>query len=434
MKIVILGLGTVGTSVVKYLQENSSKIQHEIVGVSARDQYKQRGIKISSYRWFEDPIQMIQDASPDVLIEIAGGVNGTAYETVKFALSKGIHVVTANKAMLAYHAKELANIAEENQVQILYEAAIAGAIPITQYLRSQTPMIASDITGISGVLNGTSNYILSRMGNEKKSFDSALKDAQNKGYAETDPSFDIDGDDVLHKIVLLSTICYKKFVNPDNIYKKGIRDITPNDIANLKLFGYSPYLMGVSEFVDGKVNLAVDLFVTANPVVRATHNANNIVYLHGSQFGDMHFAGLGAGGKETAYSVISDLVILSQNIKESTLSHYKYSFGFDSLKEDIQEEIPHCHTSDAVCIVKIRNNIFRDQEHTIRLINQKIQHFFLNEENQNLKVAGLLLHPHNDYNIGMYRIENIKPSQIASITRTFNDEFHLDVKYFPIFS
>ncbi|RMF05419.1 MAG: homoserine dehydrogenase, partial [Alphaproteobacteria bacterium] len=250
LRLGIAGLGTVGSGLVKLVQERARELADSgmreitIAGVSARDRSKERGIDISAYEWFDEPAELARDANVDVFVELIGGEDGIAKRCVEAALDSGKHVVTANKALLAHHAVSLAALAEEKGVSLNFEAAIAGGIPVVKAMRES--LLGNTISRVYGILNGTCNYILTCMEREGRAFNDVLEDAQKAGYAEADPTFDIGGHDTAHKLSLLTTLAFGTQTAFDSIYLEGIESITPADIAAAEELGYRIKLLGVA--------------------------------------------------------------------------------------------------------------------------------------------------------------------------------------------
>ena len=247
----IAGLGTVGTGVIKIVQSNGDLLaaragrQIEIVSVSARDKSKDRGVDLSAYSWIDNPEGLADSNSVDAVVELIGGEDGPALNLVKKSLEKGLHVVTANKALMAHHGLELAQTAETNDACIGYEAAVAGGIPIIKALREG--LAANNIHAVYGILNGTCNYILTAMRETGKDFDIILKEAQEQGYAEADPSFDIDGVDAGHKLCLLTSLAFGLKPDFKALEINGIRAVTLPDIKFAGELGYKIKLLGISK-------------------------------------------------------------------------------------------------------------------------------------------------------------------------------------------
>ena len=231
LKLGIAGLGTVGTGLLQLLREHGPRLaqslgrQIEVAGVSARTRDKKRGVSLEGLRWFDTAESLAVDPAIDVFVELIGGDEGTPRRAVEAALKAGKAVVTANKALLARHGSELAELAEKAGVALNFEAAVAGGIPVIKTLREA--LAGNQIRRVYGILNGTCNYILTQMQEEQRSFDDVLREAQAKGYAEADPTFDIDGFDTAHKLALLTSLAFGTRVAFDEIDVEGIRTITP---------------------------------------------------------------------------------------------------------------------------------------------------------------------------------------------------------------
>lgn len=318
-KIGIAGLGTVGAGVAKILQKNAELItarsgkKIEIVYVGARDKTKDRGVDLTSYEWVDNPLEMLDKGGIDCVVELMGGSEGIAYDLVKGALEKGISVVTANKALLAHHGYGLAQIAESNGAQLYYEAAVAGGIPIIKALREG--FAANEVKALYGILNGTCNYILSVMRETGRSFDDVLKEAQDKGYAEADPAFDIEGTDASHKLALLAAIAYGVKPDLDNLPTSGVSRITATDIVYAEELGYRIKLLGIASRRGDKVMQIVEpCFVDKNAPIAAVENVFNAVFIDGD-FVDTGMAiGHGAGEGPTASAVVADLIDLARGM------------------------------------------------------------------------------------------------------------------------
>src|SRR5581483_9213406 len=250
LKVGLAGLGTVGMAVVRLLDRGRDKLTArcgraiEIVAVSARSRGKKRDIDLKKFRWFADPAALAADPGIDVLVEVIGGEGNPAKRVVETALAAGKPVVTANKALLANHGQRLAVMAERHGVALNFEASVAGGIPIVKTLREG--LNGSSFTRIYGILNGTCNYILSRMEEDRLAFDECLRDAQRLGYAEADPSFDVEGHDTAQKLAILSSLAFGAKVDPAAIYVEGISSITLADLDAAAELGYRVKLLGVA--------------------------------------------------------------------------------------------------------------------------------------------------------------------------------------------
>src|SRR3569833_2916194 len=309
-KIAIAGLGSVGTGVVKALSARGEDLSRragrklEIVAVSARDKSKARGITVSG--WTDDPLSLATGEA-DVVVELIGGDEGIARQLVETALANGKHVVTANKALLAKHGLALAKLAEQNGVTLKFEAAAAGGIPIVKVLRED--LIAHGVDAVKVILNGTCNYILTEMAASGRAFADVLKAAQEKGYAEADPTLDVDGGDTAHKLALLSALACGTAPDLAKVAVEGIRHITPDDIAFASEFGLRIKLLGVARRVGEKIDQKVHpAMVRARSALANVSGAANGVLVDAGEAGSFFFTGRGAGEAPTASAVIADIV------------------------------------------------------------------------------------------------------------------------------
>jgi homoserine dehydrogenase len=314
LKIAIAGLGTVGGGVVKALAAQQSELAARagrdltLVGVSARDPGKSRGFHVENF--VTDPLALAS-SDADVVVELIGGEEGIARKLVETALANGKHVVTANKALLAKHGKELAELAERKNLQLKFEAAVAGGIPIVKTLRES--LVAYDVTAVKGILNGTCNYILTEMEASGANFAAVLKEAQALGYAEADPTLDVGGGDTAHKLALLSSLAFGVAPDLSTMTVEGIQHITPADIHFASEFGFRIKLLGVARRtasgVDQKVHPAM---VRARSPLANVDGAANGVLVDAGQAGPFFFSGRGAGEAPTASAVIADLVEIAR--------------------------------------------------------------------------------------------------------------------------
>ena len=313
----IAGLGTVGCGVVKMVQQHGEQLAAragrpiEIVSVSARDKNKDRGVNLSAYRWVDKPEDLVDSNAVDCVVELVGGSEGMALNLVRRSLEKGLHVVTANKALLAHHGGELAALADDNAVGLAYEAAVAGGIPIIKALREG--FAGNDIQAVFGILNGTSNYILTEMRETGRDFADVLKEAQNLGYAEADPSFDVDGDDAGHKLALLAAIAFGTKPDFSSLQMTGIRHITPVDISFARELGYRIKLLGIARRVNGKIMQVLQpCLVPVESKIGAVEGVFNAVQVEGDFVGSGLLVGRGAGEGPTASSVMADIIDLAR--------------------------------------------------------------------------------------------------------------------------
>lgn len=324
LKIGVAGLGTVGASVVQLLEKHGAQIARKsgravsVTAVSARDQTKDRGIDTSTFAWFTDPVEMATTADIDIFVELIGGDSGAAENSVRAALGRGVHVVTANKALLAKHGVDLAGIAEANNACLNYEAAVAGGIPIVKTLRES--MSGNEISRVYGILNGTCNYILSRMEAEGISFEDCLADAQRLGYAEADPTFDIEGNDTAHKLAILTSLAFGTKIADDNIFMEGITSITTADIQAADELGYRIKLLGVAQRTETGIEQRVHpTMVPKTSAIARIDGVLNAVAVDGDYVGEIVLVGPGAGGNATASSVVGDIADVARGDKTPVL-------------------------------------------------------------------------------------------------------------------
>ena len=343
INICIAGLGTVGSNVILSLNENNDYINSKanlsfnILGVSAKNKFKKRICDIKNFTWCENPLDLLNIKDCNVLIELIGEEKGLSFDLVKQALEKKIHVVTANKALLAMNGSELFKIAEHNNVLLLYEAAVAGGIPIIKSIKNS--IYLDKINKISGILNGTTNFILTEMEKFNLDFQEVLKRAQSNGYAEADPTNDIEGIDSAHKLTLLSTLCFGSEINFKNNKFSGIGNIHIEDIHNAKKLGCRIKLISESQIIEGKIFNVTEprLIKIENPLanVDGVINAINVETEH---LQSLFYEGEGAGGKATASAIISDLFEISNNSKSLSLG-YKISELISFQSFDLMEKI-----------------------------------------------------------------------------------------------
>ena len=330
LNICIAGLGNVGSNVINTISQNHDLIRNKasfsinILGISSKNRLKKRSFNVDSYKWYDDPLDLVGISNCNVLIELIGEEKGISFELIKKALNNKIHVVTANKALLAKHGSELFKIAENNNVLLLYEAAVAGGIPIIKTIKNS--IFLNNIFKITGILNGTTNYILSKMENENLSFVNALADAQSNGYAEFDPTNDIEGIDAAHKLTILSTICFGLTVNFNNNEITGIKEIKIDDILNAKKFGYKIKLISEALIINNKISCITEprLIRMSNPLANV-NGVLNAVQIQTDQLETLFLEGEGAGGKATASSVISDLYDIFLNSKTPSLGFKEFN-------------------------------------------------------------------------------------------------------------
>lgn len=315
IKIGIIGLGTVGCGVVKTLRNFADDV--EIVKIAVNNLKKKRNIdNLDENLLTDNPFEIVDNPSIDIVVEVMGGVN-PAFSLIKKAIENGKHIVTANKELLAKHGEELFQSAKEKNVVILYEAAVAGGIPIIMPVK--TILRANKITKVKGILNGTTNYILTKMDEDCASYEQVLKEAQELGYAETDPTGDVEGYDAAYKIVTLATIAFGKRVKIDNTYREGITKITAKDIKRANELGYKIKLIASAEIDENDVaDVRVHpMLVPQDHVLAKINNVTNAVMLSGTPVGEIMFTGPGAGEFPTASSVAGDILALCSEVRRT---------------------------------------------------------------------------------------------------------------------
>ncbi|MBI1274895.1 homoserine dehydrogenase [bacterium] len=330
LRLGIAGLGTVGSGVVRLVQQQADLLAARagmpvrITSVSAHSRTKNRSVKLDGYSWAEHPLELAKDKSVDAVVELIGGAEGMALELCRLALKNGKHVITANKAMIAQHGHELAKLAEKHQVALRFEAAVAGAIPILSVLREG--LAANRISRVAGILNGTCNFMLTSMEKSGQPFEVILREAQDLGFAEADPSFDIDGIDSAHKLAILASLAFGAQVDFDHVEVEGIRRITPQDIDYAKSLGFHIKLLGIAEWIEDRLSQRVHPFLvgTNQPMGKVSAEYNAVEVLSHAA-GPMFIEGRGAGGDATASAVMADVVAIARG-------HHLYPFGLPADK------------------------------------------------------------------------------------------------------
>jgi homoserine dehydrogenase len=314
----VAGLGTVGGGVLKMLRDNADIVAARagrpiaVTAVSARDRSKDRGFPVTGLRWYEDPVALAADPNVDVIVELIGGSEGPARALVEAAIAAGKPFVTANKALMAVHGAELAAAAEERGVPLGFEAAVAGGIPVIKALREG--LSGNRISAVAGILNGTCNYILTQMRERGREFADVLADAQKLGYAEADPSFDIDGIDAAHKLAILAALAFGRPVAFDHVHVEGIRRISAVDIAFATELGYRIKLLGIARQTEAGIEARVHpCMVPENAPIARVDGVFNAVVAEGDFVGRVMLEGRGAGEGPTASAVVADLIDIARN-------------------------------------------------------------------------------------------------------------------------
>ena len=319
--IAIVGLGNIGLYLYDHLNKNKKIIKEktntdlEIKYVSARNKLKKRRFKIPKYKWLMNYSDAYKKDDIDIVIELIGGSEGPAKKLVFNSIKNGKHVITANKALISKYGDQLALIAEKNKVNLEYEAAVAGGVPIIRVLKEG--LIANKIEKIYGILNGTSNYILSNMNKYSLDFKSVLNKAKSLGYAETNPKYDLNGEDVKSKIQILSALAFNSFINKSNINVEGINNVDHIDIRNAEILGYNIKHLGIAENIDDKIIQRIHpCLVKKDSYISNVNDVLNAIIVKGKPIGKFVIQGEGAGPGPTTSALVSDICsILRGNIK-----------------------------------------------------------------------------------------------------------------------
>ncbi|GAL97073.1 homoserine dehydrogenase [Acetobacter tropicalis NRIC 0312] len=317
LRLGIAGLGTVGAGVIRLLETNADLITAragrplKVVAVSARDRTRDRGVNVSGLRWYDNAVDLVTDPEVDVVVELIGGAEGPARALVEAALQAGKPVVTANKALLAIHGPALAQVSAEKSAPLLFEAAVAGGIPAIKTVREG--LAADRLLRIGGILNGTCNYILTVMRETGKDFGSVLADAQQLGYAEADPSTDIDGLDAAHKLTILAGLAFGRPVAFDSVHVEGIRRIGAADLSFARKLGYRIKLLGLARVGDAGLEARVTpCLVPEDAPIAQVDGVFNAVVAEGAFAGRLMIEGRGAGAGPTASAVTADLIDIAR--------------------------------------------------------------------------------------------------------------------------
>ena len=323
LNVAIIGLGTVGSGVIKLLKKQKSNIKNrtgielELVAISAKNKRKKRGVDVSPYRWIASPISIAKDPDVDVIVELIGDMDNTARKVIKEAINNGKHVVTANKSLLAKEGSIFEELARKKNVFLRYEAAVAGGIPIIKVL--QDSLIVNKISKLYGVINGTCNFILTKMEAEGREYTDVFSEAKQLGYVESDPRLDIGGIDSAHKLALLSCLAFGTSLDFKGVKTEGIDHISIEDIEEAHLIGYKIKLLATAEYQKKLLRQEVSpkLIRKESPIAQV-NGSTNIIAIEGEEIGTTIFSGPGAGMGPTASSVVSDLVAIASRKSKST--------------------------------------------------------------------------------------------------------------------
>ena len=340
IKLGILGMGTVASGLINIIETNNSKIIKTInkdliinkVLVNSLDKKRKVNLPVEVYT--RDAYEVINDEDTGIIVELIGGIN-PAYEYIKAALNNKKHVVTANKALIATHGEELEALAEKNGVKLLYEASVGGGIPILNTMRDN--LCANEFESVFGIINGTTNYILTQMAENGLGYDQAVKEAQKLGFAEADPSSDVDGDDAAYKLSILSTLAFGQRINVTDIPKEGITKVSADDIQYAKELGYNIKLLASGIKRDNELELSVHpTFIPKDHPLSTVKNEFNAVFLKGNAVGDLMLYGRGAGSLPTGSAVLGDIIHIIKNsnsVIDSSRCDKKYIIANKAVKQ-----------------------------------------------------------------------------------------------------
>ncbi|TVY04069.1 homoserine dehydrogenase [Cohnella terricola] len=378
IKIGLLGLGTVGTGVVRLVEGHQDDLSNQVgspISISqilVKDRSKSRNIPIDASKLTEDPWEIVRNPDIDVIVEVMGGIELTK-DYILEALERGKHIVTANKDLMALHGREILEKARDKGCDVLYEASVAGGIPI---IRTLIEGFSSDrITKIMGIVNGTTNYILTKMSQEGVAYADVLKEAQTLGYAEADPTSDVEGLDAARKMTILSTLGFRTDVALEHVKVKGISAVSQEDIQYAKRLGYEVKLLGIAERQDDLISVSVEptMVKTSHPIA-SVNGVFNAVYVHGEAVGETMFYGAGAGELPTATSVVADLVAVVKNMKLGVNGRQsQLSYNVTKLKTDEQIASKFfllLHVEDRAGVLAQIAQVFSDCEVSIESVMQ----------------------------------------------------------------
>ena len=405
LNIAIVGLGNIGSYLFQYLNDNKKILTEKnnclpiIKYVSARNKIKKRNIKIKKKQWLTDYLEATKKKDIDLVVELIGGAEGAAKKLVFNALKNKKHVVTANKALIAKYGDQLAKIAEENKVNLEYEASVCGGVPIIRSIKEG--LIANKISKIYGIFNGTSNYILSTMDKKNKDFHEVLSEAKSLGYAEANPSSDINGEDVASKLKILSSLCFNSFLD-NNIYIEGIKEIDKTDINNANKLGYKIKLLGVAELINDSIFQRVHpTLIAKNSYVASIDGVLNAVIIDGKPVGQSIIQGEGAGAAATTSALISDISsILRGSIKfPFSLSRKgRKKLKFNNIEDRFFSAYLRFEVLDKPGVLSKITNIFSKNKVSIKRL--------LQNPNKNKKISSIIIETHKSKNKSLNKILN----------------------------
>ena len=403
LNIAIIGLGNIGSYLYKYLLTNKNILSKKnncvpnIIYVSAKNQKKKRIVKINKKKWLKNYLDATKLKEVDIVVELIGGAEGPAKKLVFQALKNKKHVVTANKALIAKYGDQLSKIAEDNKVNLEFEAAVCGGVPIIRSLKEG--LIANKINSVYGIFNGTSNYILSTMDKENKNFKEVLLNAQKFGYAESNPLSDLNGDDVASKLKILSSLCFNSFLN-NNIHIEGIEHIDKIDIDNANKLGYKIKLLGVSELINNQVFQRVHpTLIKKSSYIASIDGVLNAVIVDGYPVGQSVIQGEGAGPEATTSALISDISsILRGNIKFpfSISNKERKKLNYKSIGDRYFSAYLRFEVLDKPGVLSNITNIFSKNKVSIKRLIQN--------PNKSKKFSSIVVITHNSKNKSLNKI------------------------------
>ncbi|MCJ1656442.1 homoserine dehydrogenase [Staphylococcus sp. NRL 16/872] len=418
LNVALLGLGTVGSGVVKIIEENRQQIKDTlnkdivIKHILVRNKSKKRPINISQYHLTEDVNEILNDDSIDIVIEVMGGIEPTV-DWLRDSLKRGKHVITANKDLLAVHLKLLEDLAEKQGVALKFEASVAGGIPIVNAINNG--LNANNISKFMGILNGTSNFILSKMTREQSTFEEALDEAKRLGYAEADPTDDVEGIDAARKVVITSYLSFNQVIKLSDVKVRGISNTTLSDINVADKLGYKIKLIGKGTYYNSKVYASVEpTLIHKSHQLAAVENEYNAIYVIGDNVGDTMFYGKGAGSLATGSAVVSDLLNVALFF-ESNLHTLPPHF---ELKTDETRELMNSDESVSIkeklnYYVVIHSDIsierFEDELKAILPFHKSLQIEKRDETSYGIVIVGLDLSPEDELNKAGLNVEKIYP-------------------------
>ena len=397
LNIAIIGLGNIGSYLYKYLNKNKKILSKKnncipnVTYISAKNKKLNRGFKIDKSIWLDNYLDATKKKNVDLIVELIGGAEGPAKKLVFSALKNKKHVVTANKALIAKYGDQLAKIAEKNKVNLEFEASVCGGVPIIRSLKEG--LIANKINKVFGIFNGTSNYILTAMEKENKSFNEVLRKAQKLGYAERNPSSDLNGDDVAAKLKILSSLCFNSFLNK-NIHVEGIKDIDKDDINYAKRLGYKIKLLGYAELIGKNIFQRVHpTLIRKSSYVGSIDGVLNAVIIDGNPVGQSIIQGEGAGPAATTSALISDISsILRGNVKFpfSISNKERKNLNFKKISERFFSAYLRFNVADKPGVLSNITQIFSKNRVSIKRLVQDPN------KNKNSSSIIIITHPSKD--------------------------------------